>query len=265
MRPMGAELHLHPGYGRGIYRRRIEIRSDEGLVRGELEDDFHRFGAVVRHDGRAVLEARGSATRFPWTTCPEAVSVLAELAGVPLSPSLRAIARARDPRRHCTHLFDLASLLVARAAAGGGDRFYDVEVPDLREGGGRARLWRDGAPILDLEVRGLTLEGPEPFRGRPLTGGFAEWAEETLAPDLAEAAQVLRRAVLIAGGRRFDMERMESAVPFAPLTRGACYSFQPERIARALRNRGSVRDFSRRPGALLAGSGRGDPGGSAGR
>lgn len=253
--------YLHPGYGGGIYRRRIEIRSGEGVVRGELEDDFHRFGVVIRHDGRTVVEARGTAARFPWTTCPEAVSLLRELAGLPLTRSLRAVARARDPRRHCTHLFDLASLLVARAAAGGGDRIYDIEVPDAREGRSRARLWRDGAPLFAFEIRGLAIEGPEPFRGRRLAGGFAEWAEEALEPDLAEAAQVLRRAVLIAGGRRFDMERMESAVPFASLTRGACYSFQPERIARALRNRGSVRDFSLRPAALLAGGGTAEEGG----
>jgi len=255
MRAMEPADYLHAAYGSGIYRRRIEIRVGEGLVRGELEDDFHRFGAAVRHDGRRVLEARGSATRFPWTTCAEAASLLPQLAGLALTRSLCAIARAREPRAHCTHLFDLASLLVARAAAGGGDRIYEVEVPDLREGRTRARLWRDGAPLLDFEVRGLELDGPPPFGGRRLAGGFAQWAEAELEADLAEAAQVLRRAVLIAGGRRFDMERMESAVPFASLTRGACYSFQPARVARALRKRGSVRDFSRRPGALLAGSG----------
>ena len=49
---------------------------DASTIRGDMEDDFHRFGVTLRHDGERVVEVVGDGTRFPWTTCPSAVEPL---------------------------------------------------------------------------------------------------------------------------------------------------------------------------------------------
>ena len=56
-------------WGEGIYRRRIRLVADGRHVRADLEDDFHRFGVALVHDGERVVEARADARRFPWETC----------------------------------------------------------------------------------------------------------------------------------------------------------------------------------------------------
>src|SRR4051794_30477497 len=73
----------------GVYRRRILLDAlDERTVAGEMEDDFHRFGVTLVHDGTRVVEMRGEGVRYPWTTCPDAVEPLRALAGAPLSTQL---------------------------------------------------------------------------------------------------------------------------------------------------------------------------------
>ena len=55
----------------GAFRRAILLRTlDEASVQGELEDDFHRFGVTLRHDGRAVTAVEGRSIRYPWSSCP---------------------------------------------------------------------------------------------------------------------------------------------------------------------------------------------------
>jgi len=64
---------------------------DTSTVRGDMEDDFHRFGVTVRHDGARVVEVEGEGERYPWTTCPAAVEPLRALAGAPLSTRISAL------------------------------------------------------------------------------------------------------------------------------------------------------------------------------
>ena len=103
-------------WGQGVYRRRIRLVSDEGRVRADLEDDFHRFGVALRHDGLRVVEARADARRFPWETCPGAGARIEELVGTPLVVRAVDLAAHTDPRLHCTHLYDLAAWARASAA-----------------------------------------------------------------------------------------------------------------------------------------------------
>jgi hypothetical protein len=242
----------------GPYRRRIRLVAlGPDATWGGLEDDFHRFEVTVRHDGRVVTGVEVTSRRWPWSTCPDAARVLDELVGMPLADRCTAVADHLDPRRACTHQFDLAGLAVAAAARRTRRREYDVEVhptgPDgvaaavlTRDGTVRHR-WRIGAPgggprrLLD----------PAPFTQAPWRGGFIAWADATLPPEDAEEAIVLRRACDIALGRGMDLDALDRADELADLMSGICYTMQPGVAPGAVRHRGQIRDFAARPEALL--------------
>jgi len=243
---------LRADYGGGCYRRRIRLQAESRRATADLEDDFHRFRIKVEHDGDRVLRAEGEALRFPWTSCPGALMPLARLEGMPLSPSSRAAHEHTDPRAQCTHLFDLAGLAIAHAARGPGTREYDVEVPDRVEARTRAALRRDGQPFLHWEIERSRIVAPEPFVGRSTRAGFLAWVQQTLDPDLAEAALVLHRACSISLGRLYDMDGVEGPSAFGVMAGGVCHTFSPGTMEQARRVVGSARDVSRAPEALLA-------------
>ena len=90
-----------------------------------------------------------------------------------------------------------------------------------------------------------------PFAGRGLIRGFGRWAAEHLDLDLAEAAQILQRAIFIAVGRRHDFESLDRAAPYGSSMGSVCHTFSPEHLERARRVKGSIRDYSKRPNDLL--------------
>jgi hypothetical protein len=238
----------------GVYRRRIRLAADGLSVTADLEDDFHRFGVDLVHDGEKVISVRGRARRFPWTTCAAAVEPLAALEGMPLSTDATAAGAWADPRANCTHLFDLAGLAVAHAASGREHRQYDVEVPDRDVEGGwttQPRLWRNGELVLSWALRHLTIEAPHPFAGVALRGAFMRWARDALDPDTAEAAIVLRRACEISYGRLQDLDGYDVAADLGDVMLGTCHTFQPGTMEVGIRRKGSGRDFSDAPDGLL--------------
>ncbi len=245
-----------------MFRRHVRIVANGSTITGELEDDFHHVHVVLEHDGERISACRGETERIPWTTCPAAAGELGRFVGMKLSPSLLESARHSDPRLHCTHLFDVASLAVAHAARAGSAapmssreraRLYEVAIPDRVEGRTRATLSRDGEPLLEWEIREERIMAPQPFAGREIfRGGFAPWAERALDPETAEAALLLHRACTISLGRSFDLDRVERATAFSARTSGYCYTFGPEQIERARRNVGTTRDFTTRPEDLLS-------------
>jgi hypothetical protein len=238
----------------GPYRRRIRmITTGPGTVDADLEDDFHHFGLVLRHDGDRVTSIEGRAVRAPWSTCPAAVGPLHAVEGMTLSARCTAVAAQAEPRANCTHLFDLAGIAVAHAARGTERRQYDVEIPRPEGERNRVRLWRDGGLLLDWRLLdGRVVDAP-PYSDVPWGGGFLRWADTTLDPETAEAAIVLRRACTIGSGRGMDLDALERADELQELMLGICYTMSAEHIHVALRNRGTVRDFADRPDALLSG------------
>lgn len=186
----------------------------------------------------------GEARRFPWTSCPTAVSPLQALVGMALSSRATAAGDHTDARMNCTHLFDLAGLAVAHAGAGRSVRQYDATVPDRRDGRTRAVLLRDGEPCLAWDISGRTIEGPPPFAGVALRRSFLAWATSALDEDTAEAAMVLRRACDISYGRGVDLDGIACADELRDLMLGTCHTFQPGTIETALRVTGSTRDFT---------------------
>ncbi|MGI8797445.1 MAG: DUF2889 domain-containing protein [Acidimicrobiia bacterium] len=241
----------------GSYRRRIRlIVTEPGVVEGGLEDDFHHFEVTLHHDGERVLDVDARSVRWPWSTCPAAAGPLRALAGMELSPRCLAVGEHTNPKANCTHLFDLAGLAVAHAARGGERRQYDAEVPSGR-GDDRAavRLWRDGELVLAWTLSGRAIGSPPPYDAAPWKGGFFRWADTTLPVEEAEAAIVLRRACEIGMGRGMDLDGVDRADELAELMQGVCYTMQPVVIGTARRNKGTIRDFSSSPDALLEGSG----------
>jgi hypothetical protein len=241
-------------YGTGTYRRRIIVRLDGARAVGELEDDFHHFRVALDHDGERVTAVDGSGVRAPWTMCLSAGEPIQAVTGTILMTGPLALSHL-DARRNCTHMFDLAGLLVTHAARGvDGDRLYDMTIDDASADTGDrfARLWRDGELVLEWHLRDRTVLGPPGWVEAPLWQGFIPWAAENLEDDTAEAAVALRRACDISHGRMTDLDAMETAEPLMDVMRGICHAFQPEHAPLAIRHKGAGRDFTEHPELLLA-------------
>jgi hypothetical protein len=255
-------------YRDGSYRRRIRLVATEpGVVEAALEDDFHHFEVTLRHDGARVIAVEGRSVRWPWSTCPGAAEPLRALADMALSPRCLAVGGQADPRANCTHMFDLAGLAVAHAAragagrGGASSRQYDAEVPfgaTVSDGEPvTVRLWRDGERVLEWVLDGRSIATPQMYTDAPWQGGFFRWADATLPVDEAEAAIVLRRACEIGTGRGMDLDGYDKASELGPMMAGICHTMQPGVMEVAVRNKGSIRDFSDDPDALLPADGRG--------
>ena len=257
-------------YRDGSYRRRIRlVAAEPGVVEAALEDDFHHFEVTLRHDGSRVTEVEGRSVRWPWSTCPGAAEPLRALAGMALSPRCLAVGGHADPRANCTHMFDLAGLAVAHAARAGAvvgagapsSRQYDAEVPfGATASGGEpvtVRLWRDGELVLEWVLDGRSIAAPPMYTDAPWQGGFFRWADASLSVDDAEAAIVLRRACEIGMGRGMDLDAYDRASELGPMMAGICHTMQPGVMEVAVRNKGSIRDFSDDPDALLPADGPG--------
>ncbi|MEQ8841005.1 MAG: hypothetical protein RIB98_08490 [Acidimicrobiales bacterium] len=241
-------------YGEGIYRRRILVRLDGDRCWGELEDDFHHFRVELHHDENEVVDVIGAGVRSPWTACLDAGRPLQAMVGTPLTTGPLALS-ALDARQNCTHMFDLAGLVVTHAARGvDGDRLYDMAVDDQR-GEARerhARLWRDGTAVLEWHLHERTVIGPAEWVDAPLWQGFIPWAGRELDDDLGEAAVALRRACDISAGRQQDLDDVANAAELLHVMSGICHAFQPAVAPVALRRKGSGRDFTDHEDLLLA-------------
>ncbi len=228
-------------------RRRIEIATraapgGAGEARAVVEDDYHHFRVVVRHDGKAVTDASAESPRFPYVTCPLAGGRLQALVGMALSPASGEVHRFTDAAQQCTHMLDLAGLAVGSAARGVTRRRYEAQVPDDRDGRTHAQLFRDEEQVLAWDVQGDTIQGPDPlFANLGIHHGFARFVQERLDPEEAEAALILRRCVAITGGRGQDLDARRFARP-----KLRCFTQQPDQAISALRVRKSTRDFTYR-------------------
>lgn len=236
----------------GVYRRHVCLRVGAGVVHADMEDDSHRFGVILHHDGARVTAVAGRAIRTPWSLCRGALDVLQRLVGMPLAPSPLAASAYSDQKQQCTHLFDLAALAACHAARGGAGRDYRVDAPWYEIDAPRTLvLYRDGEVVLEWTLQGNTIVAPEPYASIGVKS-LLQWAvQQSADPDALEALFILRRAVLISGSRTLDLDVLATAAQTGHGI-GACYVHQPARIALAQRNVGSSRDFTDTPDGLLA-------------
>ena len=222
-----------------LFRRTITLqRIDAGEVAGSVEDDFHHFALRLRHAGGMVTGIEADAIRVPWTTCPGAAIPLRQLVGANLVERASDIGGMIDMRAQCTHMFDLAGLLLALAWRGDPGCRYDAYVR-IADTPCAARLDRDGAAVLEWQIADDCIAGAPPV---PLGRGFRAWSE-TLTAMPAEHAFVLRRAVFVAGGRRERLDDVVSPDDLG-LPVGACYSFDREIRQSARRVIGTQIDFA---------------------
>lgn len=232
----------------GIYRRQIDLRAwDEHTVVGWLEDESHHFGITLVHDGILIREVRIAAPRYPWMTCAGAGVPLQDLIGKPLVRRCTELGAMVDQRRQCTHLFDLASLMIAHAHAGRVHRHYQgIVYPLSADSPGVPRdrlcavLYRDRQPVMKWSLDEDLIIAPASFAGRTIYHGFREWLETRDAEE-AEDAFVLRRVVFVSNGRKISIEHTNAAEDMGQGP--VCHSFQPENQKIAFRVGNTTRRF----------------------
>jgi hypothetical protein len=237
----------------GQAHRAIDIHTSAAdQVIAWLEDDFHHFGVMITHDGEVVTGVSMATPRHPYTTCASAGRPLQALVGTPLLRRASDVGRWIDMRLQCTHVFDLAGLALAHAAAGRTHRRYRTTVDDRpivevhpsgrrTLGAGRAVLRQDGAEVLAWEIDRHDITGPGEWAGQSLNKGFRA-RTETLGLELAEQATILRRAIMVAGGRSAD--RDAALLPRENTKPAVCHTYQPSQRPHALWISDSVRDWS---------------------
>jgi len=231
----------------GRFHRRVRIVGDGSTSSADVEDDEHRFGADISHDGRRVCSVAGRAMRTPWTTCPSAAAQLAELNDTPLLSSPYQVLRQIRLAHQCTHMIDMAALAVSAAALGIRQRQYDAVLAVEDKDGAD---WRIGTLQRDDELQTLWVVEDGIVREPRLYSGCEmqrsqRWIEERASTiEEIESVFVMQRAMLVAGGKRVVLDQHETANDQVWMT-GACFAFQSSRIAEARRRFGSSRTFSR--------------------
>jgi len=225
------------------FRRAIIVRIGARRIDAELEDDFHRFGVTLHHDGAAVTKAEGRAIRYPWTTCPEAPNALAALEGSPLVADPTFLYRHTDPRAQCTHLFELAVVALSQAGREPGERLFEAAVSDPDSGPRRAELSIDGALVAAWDLMGDTITAPAALAGRAVSSLNSQGIS-ALDPETALHMLILRRVALTAHGRRFDVDAYATAAAMGRSPQ--CYSLQPGNAVRGERVLGSHLDWPTR-------------------
>jgi hypothetical protein len=224
------ELDALPGF-----RRRLLVTPSPGMVRSDVEDDYHRMSVAVRHDGQVATRVEGEVFRAPWTTCPGARAVLEHtFAGVRLD----AFGRQGEKVTNCTHLYDLA-VLAAAHAHDTASTIYDILVADAVGGVWRAELRCNGARVLGWDVADGVITAPVELAGMRLDG-LRSWIA-SLDPVSQEHAKLLRWGTMLAHGRA---RRFAPPTEPRPLPIGQCFSFQPENAPHVVYVEGSFHDFS---------------------
>lgn len=242
----------NPDFGTGALRRRIVLSATDGLVRAGVEDAYHSFRLALHHDGRVITGLEPGFVRYPLDTCASAGDPLQRLVGTRLDTSWRDLVGAEPPRRHCTHLYDLAALAMAHALRGG-HRRYDVVVPDELDEPVLCTVHRDGERVLAWRTSRGRVVDPETLAGQPLLKGFNLWARNLLEGDELEAASVLHKGYFVSRARPWDVEASAGKpVAHHEMMRGACHSYSEPRMSVAIRNRGNTLDTSDPSTPLLA-------------
>jgi hypothetical protein len=246
--------------GRG--HRQIDLqRHDARTVVGWLEDDFHHFGVTLSHDAHGIVtDVHMSSPRTPWSTCGGASEPLKALIGKPLISRSTDVGTLIEMRLQCTHVYDLAGLALAHAFSGRDHRRYHVIAEDrdliphegqrtlANFGPGRVELHRDGELVMWWQIEGDGIIAPPAAAGQSLQQGFRQWTE-AMPEEEAEYATIMRRAILVFGGRSMNHDDFINAA--AMQQPALCHSFQPEQADRAWRHFGNNRNYEDTPAQML--------------
>jgi hypothetical protein len=243
-------------------RRLVDLRrEDNETAVGWMEDDFHHFGVTVKHRDGIITDVRMVAARHPWTACPGAAEPLRALIGQPLVERASDIGRLIEMRLQCTHVFDLTGLVLAQAAQGRERLRYHAIISDRemqsdagvsadrsRFGRGVATLLCNGQQVLQWAIDDSLITAPAEHAGHSLDQGFRAWTEAMpLLP--AEHAFILRRAILVAGGRAIDHNDYPNADAMG--VPALCHTFQPGTRETAWRVKDATRNYEQNASDML--------------
>ncbi|WP_178114698.1 DUF2889 domain-containing protein [Pseudomonas saliphila] len=236
-----------------IFFRRVifEVTATECQV--AMEDEHHYFLINVGHDGERITSVDSTSRRTPWTICPQAAAKLQEFVGQPLRQRIAVNLADIDGKQQCTHQYDLLMVALSQARRPG-RREYIAKVIGAMHEHRRAELWLDGEKLLDWRLRGTLIDSTDQLDQKDLRN-ILPWAEDTLDDQTLEALYVQRRAVMVATSKGFDLDQIRDAGQVLKARSGACFVFQPERAASAVRVIGSTRDDVHQAGDLLVGWG----------
>lgn len=246
------QVQPNPAYGTGVFRRRIRLSNDGNRVVAELEDCNHGFALTLTHNGQSVTAITAQAIRFPFNTCPDAVTALQGFVGCPLTATAAEIRQQVRPERNCTHLYDLAILAMAQASRPQRSRQYDVTVPDEADGVLTVEVSRDGILLHSWQIRNRIIIAPARLAGKPMMKGFYQWATAEFAGDDLEAAEVLQRGFFVSHTRRLDLKHSVGRPASGDhMPDGSCYSYNRGVVEKAFQASDNVRDFTDTPELLL--------------
>lgn len=108
---------------------------------------------------------------------------------------------------------------------------------------------RDGEAVLQWELDARTITGPAPWTGQSMVDSFRA-RTEAMSLDDAEAATVLRRAVMVASGRSLDPDSVPSARGRG--VSGVCFTFQERNRDLGLRVFGNTMNYEGGSEGMLA-------------
>ncbi len=232
-----------------IFHRKIGLRCLQGIAEGEICDNMHHFRVWLHHDNKQILKTRSQAIRYPWSTCPQAGPELEQLVGMPLDESSAAVGRFTKATLQCTHMFDLAGLMVAHAAHNREPLEYHCQISEAGPGQQLATLTRNGELLLNWRISQGVIEAEPPFQGVALEKQFIQWVEKNLGSEEADAALILRRALKVAPARFVDLSAVGNTGKLS--IPAHCYSLQPHRANQALSMQGMTADYSNSTDEML--------------
>ena len=241
MPPVAAESGAEDEPG---FWRRIALYPSPTVLAAGIEDDAHRFLIHLSLQDGVVTDVEVKGERIPYTTCADTGRFFKEsLVGLPLQDVANL-----DGHSHCTHIFDLA-VLCARHARDEASTRFDLRVTDPENGQKRATLYENGKRMLRWEVKDTFILGPGVFNGKDLRK-FSIW-KNMLSPIELEYASMLRRAVMVSGGRSIPIDDTTRPAERGPGRMGACFTYQMPRVLLAERVAAEWRkDFSHSHGPL---------------
>lgn len=240
----------NPDFGSGVYRRRVRLLGQPGLVLAEMEDCNHGFRCRLYHDGSRITAIEPEALRTPLTTCVGALQPIQAMVGTPLDIDSRQLARAMNPRSQCTHLYDLAALAIHHGLRGCPERIFDVAIPDEDGIPTLATVTLNGTLLLSWTISEWVIKNEGPLHGRSLGKGFSKWASEFYQGDERDGAFILQKGYFVSNARRYDINQLEGEA-VTEVSGIACYSYSPGIIETAVRTADSTRDFTDTPEQLL--------------
>lgn len=248
-----ASVRMNTSYGSGVFRRRVRLENRPGTVCAELEDCKHGFRLHLGHDGKQVTAMAAEGLRVPMATCLESGGSLKELIGAPLTIGWAEFQERMPASAHCTYLRDMAWWSLAHAQRTEPVRDYEIAVTDAEAGQPhQCSLWRNGELVFCWDVVEDVVVAPPEFANRPLMLGFSGWAKQAFQGEAFEAAVMLQRGYFVSRGRRVDGNTLAGvrAVDFKHM-HGACYSYSPPAVERAVFLPDTDRDFTHTRELLL--------------